>query len=60
MVRLSEFGRHERAVDLLQDLRESYRILDVFYALLQDRGNDELAARMCQVTSTIDDCRDFF
>ena len=59
MVRLSEFERHKRAVDLLQDLREAYNILDVFGALLKDRGDDELAVRMVRAANIVDDGCDF-
>ncbi len=56
MVRLSEFERHKRAADLLLDLRESYKMLDVFGAMLQDRGDTELAARIFRVINTVGEC----
>lgn len=56
MVRLSEFERHKRAADLLLDLRESYKMLDVFGAMLQDRGDTELAARIIRVINTVGEC----
>lgn len=56
MMRMSEFERHKRAADLLLDLRESYKILDVFGAMLQDRGDTELATRIFRVINTVGDC----
>lgn len=59
MVRLSEFERHKKAADLLLDLRESYRMLEVFAAMLQDRGDKELAERIFHVINTVDECCSF-
>ena len=59
MMRMSEFERHKRAADLLLDLRESYKMLDVFGAMLQDRGDTELATRIFRVTNIVGDCSNF-
>ena len=59
MVRLSEIERRRRAAELLLDLRDTYKVLDVFGAMLQDRGDEELAARIFNVITTVNDCCGF-
>lgn len=56
---LSELSQCEKAEELLAELRDAYRTLDVFYAVLQDKGDIELASRIILVANTVDDCRDF-
>ena len=56
---MSEVGERDNAKMLLQDLCEAYNVLDVFGAMLQDRGDTELAARIFRVINTLGDCSNF-
>ena len=59
MMKLSGFDQRKRATELLMDLRDMYKVLDVFGAMLQDKGDKELATRIFCAINTVNDCCGF-
>ena len=59
MLRIADVAERDNAKMLLQNLREAYSVLDTFGAVLQDRGDDALAARISRVINTVGDCSNF-